>query len=385
MHNIRDKKVAIVVCAWPPSGGGIGNNASYHLHYLKQLGYKAQSVTPQYKNISIISDPAIEYLPVTLPIGKAGFIFSLYKKLKDFDIIHLYYPFFGTDIIILFFKLLNRNKKIIVHYQMDPVGRGYQKIIFKIHIKIFLPLIVKVSNKIFVLSWDNARHTYLNTYLNTYNKKFIEIPNGIDTSIFKIKTKNIDLAGQYNITSKNKLLIFAGGLDDQHFFKGVDVLIRAFDKISKNNKEVKLMIIGDGNRKKFYERLVDDFGLGERVIFTGWIDNKKLADYYNLGSVFVLPSTERTESFGIVIAEAQACGLPAIVSNWPGSRLTIEDGKTGLLVEPKNENDLTNKIIRLLNDNDLRQAMSRKAIVRANEKYSWDSIIIKIDSVYKNL
>ena len=174
-------------------------------------------------------------------------------------------------------------------------------------------------------------------------------------------------------------------MDDQHFFKGVDVLIRAFDKISKNNKEVKLMIIGDGNRKKFYERLVDDFGLGERVIFTGWIDNKKLADYYNLGSVFVLPSTERTESFGIVIAEAQACGLPAIVSNWPGSRLTIEDGKTGLLVEPKNENDLTNKIIRLLNDNDLRQAMSRKAIVRANEKYSWDSIIIKIDSVYKNL
>jgi len=132
MHNIRDKKVAIVVCAWPPSGGGIGNNASYHLHYLKQLGYKAQAFTPQYKNISIISDPAIEYLPVTLPIGKAGFIFSLYKKLKDFDIIHLYYPFFGTDIIILFFKLLNRNKKIIVHYQMDPVGRGYQKIIFKI-------------------------------------------------------------------------------------------------------------------------------------------------------------------------------------------------------------------------------------------------------------
>lgn len=379
------KKVAIVVCALPPQGGGIGNNAYYQWQQLKRLDYQPKIFTPQYKNIAIISDPAIEYLPVTLPIGKAGFLFSLFKKLKEFDIVHLYYPFFGTDLIVLLFKFLNKNKKLVIHYQMDPVGKGFAKLIFKIYIKIFLPVSIKLTDKIFILSWDNARHTYLNTYLNTYNKKFIEIPNGIDTSIFKIKTKNVNLANQYNITSRNKLLIFAGGLDDQHFFKGVDVLIKAFDKISKNNEEVKLMIIGDGNRRKFYERLVDNFGLGERVIFTGWIDNEKLADYYNLGSVFVLPSTERTESFGIVIAEAQACGLPAVVSNWPGSRLTIEDGKTGLLVEPKNENDLTNKITRLLNDNDLRQAMSRKAVVRANEKYSWDSIIVKIDSVYKNL
>lgn len=379
------KKVAIVVCALPPQGGGIGNNAYYHAQKLSQLDYQVKVFTPRYKNIEIIDNQTIEYLPVVLPIGKAGFLFSLFYKLKEFDIIHLYYPFFGTDLIIILFKIFNSKKKLIVHYQMDPIGQGFQKITFKLHIKLFLRLVIMLSDRVIVLSWDNARNTYLNKYLNKYQKKFIEIPNGIDIDIFQPKSKNLQLANKYNLTESHKVIIFAGGLDDQHFFKGVDVLLKSFVIVAGKNNMAKLMIIGDGNKKSDYEKLAKKLDLVDKVIFTGWVDNKDLADYYNLGNIFVLPSTERTESFGIVIAEAQACGLPAMVSNWPGSRLTIEDGQTGFLVEPKNVIDLSDKIIRLLNDNDLREAMSRKAIIRAKEKYAWDLLIDKVDSLYKNL
>lgn len=380
-----NKKVAIIVCAFPPQGGGLGNNAYYHLRELKKIGYEAKVFTPKYKDIKHISGDDVEYLPVVWPLGKAGFLFSLSSKLKGFDIIHLYYPFFGTDLIVLVFKVFHPHKKLVLHYQMDPVGYGYRKFIFKLYLKLFLPLLIIMSQKIIILSQDNAQHSYLRRSIKKYKHKFVVIPNGVDTSIFQPASKNWQLAEQYHISENDQVIVFAGGLDDQHFFKGVDVLLKSFALVSQKNDNAKLMLIGDGNKRNYYEKLAQNLNLQEKVVFTGWINNESLPDYYNLGDIFVLPSTEKTESFGIVIAEAQACGLPALVANWPGSRLTIEDNKTGFLVEPKNESDLSEKIIKLLNDDDLRKKMSQSGSLRAREKYSWDSVIIKIDFLYKDL
>ena len=380
-----EKKVAIVVCAWPPQGGGFGGNAFYHLKQLQKIGYLTRAFTPKYKNIKSPSNQMVGYLPVIFPIGKAGFLFSLFSELKKFDVIHLYYPFFGTDLIIMLFKIFHHQKKLILHYHMDPVGLGFQKFFFKLYLKLFLPSLVMLSDKIVVLSWDHAKHSYINQYFEKNKNKFVEIPNGIEIDIFKLKPKNIQLANKYNISENNRVVIFAGGLDDQHFFKGVDVLIRSFSTVVLKNKEARLMIIGDGNKKEYYEKLANELNLKDWVIFTGWIDNEYLADYYNLGDVFVLPSIERTESFGIVIAEAQACGLPAIISNWPGSRLTIENTVTGFLVKPNDSRALAEKLIFLLENPDLMKKMGEAAIKRVGEKYSWSVVIKEIDKLYQGL
>jgi glycosyltransferase involved in cell wall biosynthesis len=167
MAENQGLKVVIVVCAWPPQGGGIGNNAYYHAKELSRRSYRVTVFTPKYRNqVAISADGfTLEYSPVFLPLGKAGFLFSLFSKLKDFDIIHLYYPFFGTDFIIYFFKKFHKNKKLVLHYEMDPIGTGISKIIFKIHLKLFLNPLLKISDKIIVLSWDNAEHGYLKKYL----------------------------------------------------------------------------------------------------------------------------------------------------------------------------------------------------------------------------
>jgi glycosyltransferase involved in cell wall biosynthesis len=384
MSDSNNKSVAIVVCAWPPQGGGIGNNAYYHLRELKKLGYSVKAFTPKYKD-TVVSGDDVEFLSPILPIGKAGFLFSLWQKLKSYDIIHLYYPFFGTDIIIFLFKLFHRHKKLVMHYEMDPVGTGLHKLAFKLHMLIVFPFMVMVSDRIGVLSWDNASGGYLKKYLDKYRNKFVELPNAIDTSIFKPEKRNNELAKKYNIDVSDQVVVFVGGLDDQHFFKGVEVLLPAFSNVSGQLSQSKLMIIGDGNRREGYEALAKKLNIDERVVFTGWVKNEDLPDYYNLGSLFVLPSTEKTESFGIVTAEAQACGLPAIVSNWPGSRTTIDDKKTGLLVEPKNINDLSEKLLQALTDNDLQKQMGEMAVSRAKEKYAWNVVIKKIDNLYKEL
>ncbi len=378
-------KVAIVVCAFPPQGGGMGGNAFYQAKKLGEDGYAVSIFTLENLSGKIEAENfSLEYLPARFRFGHAGFMKGLWKSLKSFDIIHLYYPFFGTDLIVALFKLFHPKKKLVIHYQMDAIGFGYQKYFFKIYLGLFLNLILSLTDKIFVLSLDHSENSYLKNYLRLHKDKFEVVPNAIDEKIFYPREKNLALAEKLEIKSNEKTIIFVGGLDQQHFFKGVEVLLPACQKISES-VDLKLIVVGDGDLKKYYQQMTEDLGLKEKVIFVGWIDSKDLPNYYSLADVFVLPSTVGTESFGIVIAEAQACGVPAVVSNWPGSRKTIVAGETGLIVEPQNIDDLAEKLKTILTDDNARKSMSKKASQNSLEKYSWGQVVKKIENIYKDL
>ena len=364
------KKVAIIVCAWPPQGGGIGNNAYYHALKLSQRGYPVTVFTPQVRQAEKGEGFVLKTLKTKIQLGKAGFMENLTNELKDFDIFHLYYPFFGSDLLVRKAKKKFPEKKLILHYEMDPVGKGIKRIIFFLYFKLFLGKMLEAADIIAVLSWDHARNSYLKKYIERFQNKFVEIPNGIDTKIFRPKG-----------TVKEKKAVFAGGLDRAHYFKGVEVLIESFKNVLKQIPQAKLLIVGEGDSRKDYEKQAEE--IKENVIFAGWVKNEDLPEYYSSSQVFVLPSTERTESFVIVIAEAQACGLPAIVSNWPGSRMTIQDNRTGFLVKPGDKNDLEEKIIKLLNNESLSQEMGERGRERAIELYDWEKITEKIIEIYE--
>lgn len=380
------KKVAIVVCAWPPQGGGIGNNAYYHAKKLVTLGYQVTALTPSVKNKNFVLDGGFILKPLKnrLAFGHAGFLAGLKDELRDFDIVHLYHPFFGSDLLVKQFKKSQPAKKLILHYEMDPVGSGLKRIIFWLYFKLFFSGLIRASDKVVMLSRDHGEHSYLKRYLAKQPEKFIAIPNGIDTDIFQPQEKDPSLLSKYNLKPEEKLILFVGGLDKQHYFKGVEVLLKSFQKINSNLPLSRLMIIGDGDLKNKYRRLAEDLKINDRVIWAGWVKNEELVKYYNLADVFVLPSTARTESFGIVTAEAQACGVPAVVSNWPGSRTTLADGETGFLAQPKDVSDLTEKISKILTDDNLKKRMSEQASERAKKLYSWDRVIGEIDVLYKS-
>lgn len=380
-----EKRIAIVVCAWPPMGGGIGNNAYYHLKWLIESGVVAEAFTPDYGQKKDVSELPVNYLKTVLPLGKAGFMFGLLKELKRFDIIHLYYPFFGSDFIIWLFKKINPKKKLVLHYEMDPIGQGIMKLFFWLHVKLFLRPMINVSDRVGVLSFDHCKGSYLADFFRKQPEKFLEIPNGIEADFFSPGDKKEDLLAVNNFSVHDKVIIFVGGLDDQHFFKGVPVLLESFATISKKFPEARLLVVGDGNLKSKFKELAKSLNLGSKVSFVGWVNNDALPDYYRLADIFVLPSTESTESFGIVVAEAQACGLPVVVSDWPGVRSTLADGQTGLLVRPKDAQDLSNKLIQLLSDEDLCHSFGQAGRGRAAALYDWSELIKRIISLYEEL
>ncbi|MFA6918706.1 MAG: glycosyltransferase family 4 protein [Patescibacteria group bacterium] len=365
------KSIAIIVCAWPPGGGGIGNTAFYHAKYLNPDKYEVGVFTPKYHDtLSLTESGAKQFAIKPFPaFGKAGFMWSLLWRLKDYDILHLYYPFFGTDWIVLFAKLIYR-KKMILHHQMDPIGDGFKKYFFKIYIKLFLGLFVYFSDRVVGLSTDQLEHCYLTKYYRKNPAKFFVVPNMVDAEKFYPQPKDSALMQKLNLKSEDKVLIFVGCLDAHHYFKGVSLIMKAVQLLQGKYPNLKFLVVGDGNRRLQYEQEAKELGIDARVIFAGWVDNVDLPKYYCLADIQVLPSTDSTEAFGGVIAEAQCCGICSIGSNWPGSRMTLADKETGLLVQPGNQDDLTAKIDLLLGDDSLRQQMGEKATLRARHLFS---------------
>jgi glycosyltransferase involved in cell wall biosynthesis len=404
MVDSRKKSVAIVVCAWPPNGGGIGNNAYYQAFRLAEAGYRVGVFTMAFKGIEKRDYPFEFYpLPVRLMIGKAGFMLGLFKQLKSFEVIHLCYPFFGSDLLVWLYKFLNPSVKLVIHYQMDPVASGFKGMMFYLHIKLFLGLLLGSADKIGILSSDHAENSYLRPYLGKFSAKLFELPNGVDTEIFQPGEKSEELMKLYNISVQDKIILFVGGLDDQHYFKGLPILLEAVSKIDVSffpdirgqealkanlnevRGEAKILIIGDGNLKPEFMVKAKELGLEKRAVFVGWINNADLPRYYNLADVFVLPSTERVECFGIVVAEAQSCEVPAVISDWPGVRETIKEGETGLLVKPGDSDDLSLKIKKILNDRELSETFGRAGRERMVAKYSWPQVVAILEKIYSEL
>lgn len=360
----------------------MGNNAYYLAKKMREQGFFVSVFTPDYsKRTQAPTDTSAEFLPVTFPVGKAGFLFGLLHYLQAFDIIHLEYPFFGTDLLVWWIKKRFPQKKLVVHYKMDPIGSGWKKIVFRIYIVLFLRLLVRAADVICVLSRDHATHSYLAPYLTLWPHKFIEVPNGVDTTLFVPQKKDEALAQTVQVHADDFVVLFIGGLDVQHYFKGVDVLLDAFARVPISHK--KLIIIGDGDLKASYQAQAIVLGLQQQVIFAGWVDNHVLPAYYALSDVLVLPSTDNTECFGIVVAEAMACGKPTIVSNWPGVRATLIDGKTGFLVTPKDVDELREKLLYIHTHPQEALQMGAAGRARALSQYEWNIIIKTLHTIYE--
>jgi len=99
-------------------------------------------------------------------------------------------------------------------------------------------------------------------------------------------------------------------------YKGVDVTIRALPKVAQDEQEVKYLVIGRGDDRPRLEKLAQDLGVGDRIIFAGFVPTEELVDHYRLADAYIMPSQE---GFGIVYLEAMACGVPVLAGDGDGS------------------------------------------------------------------
>lgn len=192
------------------------------------------------------------------------------------------------------------------------------------------------------------------------SEKLLLIPLGVSIGKKKKIVKE-KLASQF----KNKSII--GSVSRLTKEKGHEYLIRAMPHIIKKKSNTHLVIIGDGPDKKWYRRLVAELGISSFVTITGFIEN--LPDYYSIFDVFVFPTIWELEGFGLVTPEAMSYGIPVIASNIGPVPEIVDDKKTGILVQPKNEKAIADAVLDLLNSPKKRKKMGENAYQKARATY----------------
>ena len=153
--------------------------------------------------------------------------------------------------------------------------------------------------------------------------------------------------------------------------KGFDLLIRAFARISPRHPDVVLAIGGDGPAAAFLQALVDELGIADRVRFLGRLSRREVAVAMARAEIFVMPS--RLEPFGVVVLEAWRAGRPVVATNRGGPPEFVDDGETGLLVDPFDTAALAGAVDRLLSDPELRRALGAAGRARV-AGFDWPTI-----------
>lgn len=185
-----------------------------------------------------------------------------------------------------------------------------------------------------------------------YKIPFRTIYNGVDTGRFD-SPHDAGLREELGLDEDVTVFITVARLVE---IKRHDVLVRAFSRIS-SSRPFALLIVGDGPCEEDIRQLVEQLGLADRVIFTGFRND--IPDLLLMSDCFVLSSD--SEGLSCSIVEAMAAGLPSVVTDVGGNRELIEDNRSGFVVSPGDPDAMGDCMQRLIDENDLREKFGEEA------------------------
>lgn len=347
-------------CVAPPEIGGIGRVAAKEVDLLNAAGHDAHLV-------SLTTHAAFR-------CGNAGSIHALSHFVKDADIVHLHYPFFGTAGALARLRRHGVMKRLVMTLHMDATAKGLAGGVFALHRRFFQERILSSADVLLVSSKDYAAHASFAPFAD----KAIELPFGVDEGFF---APGPNTADQFGIPSGVPVVLFVGGMDTAHAFKGIDVLLRA----AVNLPDAHLLFVGDGNRRASYEQLATSLGIAARCHFAGKVDQERLVNAYRSASVLVLPSISSAEAFGLVAIEAQACGVPVVASDLPGVRTVISSGQTGLLTPAGDVEGVSHAIRTVLAGKKKGEFASEKCREFVLKRFTWSKHMEGLLEVYHRL
>ena len=201
---------------------------------------------------------------------------------------------------------------------------------------------------------------------------FRVVPNGVDVATFADAEPLPDLADP-----ERPLLLFVGRLEPR---KGLDVAIRGFLRLRASVPRMRLCVVGEGPERKRCQEMVPP-SLRPDVLFVGSVSQRELPRYHASADLFVSPAVGG-ESFGIVLLEAMAAGLPVLASSIPGYRSVMKDGRQGRMFPPGDAFALADAAQTLLDNPRLRGAMAAEGRRTAAE-YDWPVVGRRVLEVYR--
>jgi glycosyltransferase involved in cell wall biosynthesis len=191
------------------------------------------------------------------------------------------------------------------------------------------------------------------------------LPRGLDTELFTPTRGAADFWKQFGDVGCGVRLLYVGRISKE---KDLDVLVEAFRILRGDNLSVQLAIVGHG---PYAETLAQEL---PEACFTGYLTGEALAAAYASADIFVFPST--TDTFGNVIIEAQAAGLPVVVSDEGGPRELVTNNVNGVITKARDAVDFASAIRRLVQDHALRRRMSAAGREAVSDR-SWPNAFLK--------
>jgi glycosyltransferase involved in cell wall biosynthesis len=212
-----------------------------------------------------------------------------------------------------------------------------------------------------------------------YTNKKIEItPFGIDLNEFKPqKVKSVF----------NESDIVVGTVKALEPKYGINYLIEAFDILQKRHSQLplKLLIVGGGSQLAELTKLCEEKGITDKVKFAGRVPHDQVPIYHNMLDVYVALSVDDSESFGVAVIEAMACGKPVVVSDVSGFVEVVENNVSGIIVPRRNAEEAAKAIGKLITDKELAVSIGNAGRKRVEELYDWSANLKQIMGIYDGL
>ncbi len=361
-------KIGLVSPYIYPLPGGVTQHVGYLYENLRLRGHDVRIISashgPQRSSEGDVIRLGFGFsMPANGSVGTITVSPRFNSQVRDmldaerFDVLHFHEPF------VPFLSLVLLRQSRSVNIATFHAYAGYS-VPYQIASRVLAPYAARLHGRISVSA--ASRH-FIDRY---FPGDYKVIPNGVDVDRFQ---RAVPIA-RYRDGVPN--LLFVGRHEPR---KGLLDMLRAYRLARQAGATCRLLIVGTGPQEREARRYVATRRLRD-VEFLGRVSDGVKDQLFRTADIYVSPATGR-ESFGIVLVEAMAAGVPIVASDIHGYKGVVRRGEQGLLTPPRDPQAVSAAIIRLLADPDLRQRMGESGVHRA-QQLSWESITARVDDYY---
>lgn len=394
-------KIAIITDQFPPSFGGMASHAYYIARYFGEKNHQVMVIAPKRPTQGFSGESFQVANLLTLKFPNID-LYLLLRFLKEFapDVVHICNAGLCYKKLTDKYKILTRvvgndflrpwcgfNLKLRSIYYRVPNKRFRLKIgEFEAKLRKKKVIDGLKNSNIVVANSEWTRDQLLD--LNIPVDMIAVIPGGVDTNIFKPVENKIKVRQALGLPINKMILLAAAGLSRK---KGIDTVIKSLQIVKEKVPAIYFIVVGTGSASSYLKELTKDLNLQDYVFFAGKIEQKNIRNYFQAADIYVQPSrtekletgfVEVAETMGRTFIEAGACKLPVITTNAGGIPSMVKDNENGILLDdPEDVALLSDFIVKIARDEQLRFKMGKKGLEMAKSLFSWG----KIGSAYENL
>ena len=366
-------KIGLFTDTYPPHINGVSTSVQMLKNSLEKKGHTVYVITVNNSSIKYKFDKENKVIRIPgLPIGIYDYRITRIYPLKiinlikgwDLDVIHSHTEFgvgifariiakqFNIPLVHTYHTMYEDYTHYITHGYFDKSSKKIVEYLTKFYCDKTASELIVPTNKTYKLFKEKYK----------YEKNIHIIPTGIEVERFF--TENVDkkivsrLRKSLNITKKDFVLLFVGRLAEE---KNIEFLINTLKTLVKDNKNIKLLIVGDGPDSDKFKNMVKTLDIEDNVIFTGKVDWNEIQYYYHISNLFVTASKSETQ--GLTVIEAMASGIIPLCINDEAFASAVVNELNGYIF--KNESDYIKLVKELMNNSKQRNQVSKQARIQA--------------------